>query len=301
MNKTQITHAQLKMRQQMPLEVKENLSIQRIKTWYDYFQGQVFVSYSGGKDSTVLLHLVRRFYPHVLAVFVNTGLEYPEIIKFVRTTENVIWLRPEMNFKQVIEKYGYPIVSKQQAQYIYEYRTAKSEKTRTKRWNGWIRPDGVNSKRFKISEKWKFLVDAPFKISDKCCNVMKKKPIAKYRKESGTKGYVGVMASDSEGRHLDYRTHGCNAFGKVMQQSRPIMFWTTEDIWNYIRKYNIPYSKIYDMGQKNTGCIYCGFGAAYNNPNRFQIMKKTHPKLWKYCMEKLGMREVLKFWGVPFE
>ena len=72
----------------------------------------------GGKDSTVLLDLVRRIYPDVPAVFIDTGLEYPELREFVKTIDNVIWLKPSMNFRKVIETFGYPIVSKRIAGYI---------------------------------------------------------------------------------------------------------------------------------------------------------------------------------------
>lgn len=61
------------------------------------------------------------------AVFVDTGLEYPEIKQFVSKFPNVDIIKPKMPFHQVIEKYGYPVVSKEQAQYIYEYRHTKSE------------------------------------------------------------------------------------------------------------------------------------------------------------------------------
>jgi 3'-phosphoadenosine 5'-phosphosulfate sulfotransferase (PAPS reductase)/FAD synthetase len=86
----------------------------RIRAWVDeYGEDGVYVSFSGGKDSTVLLNIARNLYPNIKAVFVDTGLEYPEIREFVKTFDNVDWLRPKMNFRQVIEKYGYPFISKE--------------------------------------------------------------------------------------------------------------------------------------------------------------------------------------------
>ena len=109
---------QLQQRQGLDLRVKIELSKKRIRDFYEYFNGEVYISFSGGKDSTVLLHLIRTLYPNIPAVFIDTGLEYPEIREFVRTISNVIWIRPKMPFKEVLEKYGYPIISKEQSQFI---------------------------------------------------------------------------------------------------------------------------------------------------------------------------------------
>lgn len=106
--------------QGLPLSVKVKMTQQRIRDWvHAYGEDGVYVSFSGGKDSTVLLHLVRELYPSVRGVFVDTGLEYPEIRSFVRTFDNIEWLKPKMTFKQVIQKYGYPFISKEVAECVY--------------------------------------------------------------------------------------------------------------------------------------------------------------------------------------
>lgn len=98
--------------QSWSLEQKIKVTQTRIIEWYEHFDGHVYVGFSGGKDSTVLLDLVRRAFPDVPAVFIDTGLEYPEIRKFVETIPNVTWLKPDMNFKKVIQTYGYPVIGK---------------------------------------------------------------------------------------------------------------------------------------------------------------------------------------------
>lgn len=104
---------ELKQLQSLPLDVKIRKTQQRTREWVEHYgEDGVYVSFSGGKDSTVLLDIVRKMYPGIEAVFVNTGLEYPEIVEFVKQHENVTILRPQKNFRQVLTEYGYPIISK---------------------------------------------------------------------------------------------------------------------------------------------------------------------------------------------
>ena len=167
----------MKQRQALPLELKITFTQERIKTWYQHWHGDVYMSYSGGKDSTVLLDIVKNLYPDVPAVFCDTGLEYPEVRELALRNADVV-LKPKMNFKQVIEKYGYPFPTKEQALYIYQYRHTRSEKLREYRWNGWP-PKG----NFAISKKWRSLVDSPFEFSSRCCDVMKKDPFHRFERE----------------------------------------------------------------------------------------------------------------------
>ena len=280
----------LKERQQYPLKAKIMLSTITIERWYTHHKGQVYVSFSGGKDSTVLLHLVRSIYPEVPGIYCDTGLEYPEIRDFVKTIPNITWIRPVMPFNQVIQKYGYPIVSKEQSQYIDQYRKAKSEKTKETRWKG------NKHGRGKISEKWKYLLDAPFKISDRCCEVMKKRPFKIYEKETGRFPYIGILAAESSKRVQEFNKFGCNAFTAKRPMSKPLSTWLEKDIWDYLKMHSIEYSSIYNMGYERTGCMFCLYGHHISSQDRLELMKKTHPKQYQYCMEKLGLKEVLKWY-----
>ena len=103
------TIEELKQWQALPLSIKLLMTKERIRAWVnEYGEDGVYVSFSGGKDSTVLLDIVRNRcgYKDVPAVFVDTGLEYPEIREFVKTFDNVTIVKPKMNFRKVIETYG---------------------------------------------------------------------------------------------------------------------------------------------------------------------------------------------------
>ena len=213
--------------QSLPLEVKIRMTKYRIREWYEHWDGMVYVSFSGGKDSTVLKHIVDSMYDDVPALFVNTGLEYPEIQKFAMSQKNVVTVRPEMRFDEVLTKYGYPVLSKELSLYIRQCQnpTPQNSTTRRLRLEG-IRSDGTKVSKGEISERWKYLVDAPFSISEKCCDVMKKIPAKKYGKETGRKPIIGTMASESRLRYQKWLQHGCNAFDKNNPSSQPLSFWT---------------------------------------------------------------------------
>ena len=286
------TRQDLKEMQGWSLERKVQVTQARIMEWYIKYGGQVYVSFSGGKDSTVLLDLARRIYPDIPAVFVDTGLEYPELRKFVRTKENVSWLQPKYPFPQIIEKYGYPVISKEVAKCIDGAR--KGQEVCIKKLNGaMLAPDGTKS--VYNCENYRYLIDAPFKISDKCCYHMKKAPIYRFGNETGRHGIVGLMAQESRLRTQSWLQHGCNGFERKRPLSQPMAFWLEQDILRYLKRTGIPYSSIYGeiietekrdgslilktTGVSRSGCMYCMFGVQLEEePNRFQRMQGTHPK-----------------------
>jgi 3'-phosphoadenosine 5'-phosphosulfate sulfotransferase (PAPS reductase)/FAD synthetase len=104
----------LKELQSYPLDLKISLTKARIREWINKFGIEgVYISFSGGKDSTVLLDIVRGLYPEIEAVFVDVPTQYPELKEFVKTFDNVTILKPKINFAQVCKKYGFPLISKE--------------------------------------------------------------------------------------------------------------------------------------------------------------------------------------------
>lgn len=303
-----VTYEVMKQRQALPLEAKLVFTRKKVREWYEHWHGDVYVSFSGGKDSTVLMGIVKDMYPDVPAVFCDTGLEYPEVRELALKNADVV-LKPSMNFKQVIEKYGYPFPSKEQAQFIREARTTKSDKLRNLRLYG--KGDGTNFGR--ISAKWVSLTDAPFLIGEQCCNVMKKAPFKRYAKETNRKCMNASMTCESQLREKKYLKHGCNSFDGKDPKSTPMAIWTEQDVLRYIVDNGIEYAGCYgeivDSGGKlrctredRTGCMFCMFGIQYDGtPNRFQRMQRDYPKQYDYCINKLGIGRVLDYVGIPYE
>lgn len=297
----------------LPLHEKIELSLDRINEWGEHWGwDRVAVSYSGGKESSVLLWLVRQIKPDAVGIFSNTGLEYPEVVRIVKATPNVHIVRPRMPFHEVIKNYGYPMISKKVARgiKILKYPTGKNQNI-IRLYDHGINRFGEKVNGFQVSKRWKFLIKAPFDISDKCCEIMKKEPMHRASKElGGLVQYIGTMASDSKGREKTYLRYGCNAFDMKTPRSTPMGFWTEQDVLECIQTHQIPFASVYGKiyrdrftgeyntsGVHRTGCVFCGFGLHLDEGemNRFQRMHGTHPKLWDYCMNKLGLGDILSY------
>ena len=368
---------ELAMLQALPLDLKIAKSKLRIEEWVRYMgKENVYISFSGGKDSTVLLHLVRSLYPDIPAVFSNTGLEFPEVVEFAQresveidaeevegidfeklaeenncTVEkikklnkcesieeieviegkikvyiprkNLVTVRPEKSFKQVIEQEGYPVISKKTSRMIHDLQnpTEKNEITRRLYLSDYALKNGevtdIKNNSFKLANKHRYLIDAPFKISNKCCDYLKKNPLKKYEKKSGKRPIIGTMASESKMREAVYLKSGCNVFDEKKGSCTPMGFWTEQDVLAYIKMFNLDYASVYGdiveetdlignvtlatTGEKRTGCIFCMYGIHLEmGENRFQRLERTHPQLHSYCMNTLGFKEVCEFMKIPY-
>lgn len=292
----------------------------------------MYFSYSGGKDSTVLLEILADFckeYGYKLfVVFCDTGLEYPEIRKFAeynakRIAEKYgiemefVRLRPDMIFKDVIITFGYPIISKEISNIIYGARHSENKKQSYINKLKGLNPDGSYSEYKQQYKKYEILLQAPFEISNRCCVKMKEQPAMRYEAETGKKPIVATMAAESKQRLDGWCKTGCNAFDSDRPMSKPISFWTEQDILSMILKENIEIAPVYGevvkdfkkMGQADgqmsmtdfgidvqdeplkttgctrTGCIFCGYGCHLDKGvTRFQRLKITHPRLYEYCI-----------------
>ena len=314
---------QFSQRKYLPYEVKLKLSRKRIQEWYENCGGQVYLSYSGGLDSTVLLHIMVRKYvgEDVPAVFSNTGLEFPEIVRFARKASGAfVEIYPKdkkgkrVSYRDVILKYGYPLVSKDTAALVRKLRHGNL----SDRYRNYILHGDERGKFGKIAEKWKPLINAPFDTSEKCCDIMKKGPFKRYEKETGRVPYIGVTQDESYRRAHQYSRTGCNVYDAKAVKSQPLGFWTKQDVLRYVVENNIKICSVYGdirttsggryylSKEQRTGCMFCAFGVHLEEePNRFQRMAETHPKHYELCMKPLdegglGMKVPLDFLGIPY-
>lgn len=367
--------------QSLPLSVKISLTRDRVKGWIkEYGEDGVYISFSGGKDSTVLLDLIRnKFgYKDIPAVFIDVPTQYPELKAFAEKFENVEIIRPKVSFMQTCEKYGFPFISKEVSECVQgakkylkqlltteggvqvplQLRTSDGSRKVPSRGgttisiensvelasilnDRMINKTGGNNQRLAIMlgmltkskeepikanipdgdrsqfslAKYKFMLDAPFEISNKCCDVMKKAPIKEYTRRTGRNAFTAQMASESRLRTQKWLQSGCNGFDLKRPISNPMAFWTEQDILLYIYENNLEICSVYGnvvtdyaaMGQvegqmsfsdfgifdkerpvlkctgcQRTGCVLCGFGCHLEKPGegRFEKLKITHPKMY---------------------
>ena len=329
------------------------------------------IAFSGGKDSEVVADLIERFYPEefkkVHCIFGNTGIEFPESLKFARQygkehfrerfhetklltlgedelrydfARRIVAeldergqldriLKPDgklkgqkalveaakelgyqldhsncyfrghtMNFSYCIEQYGAPLLGKSASKLdahriniecFLKYSSSDSE-------------NDVTREYYEILRKCKF--------SQHCCKLLKKEPSERLQAELGVDMiFKGLMASESHSRLTSFATRGHifeshrpHITDGAFYHVSPLGLWTDDDIWEYIRKYQIPYSPLYDItytddsGElhhiKRNGCIMCGTDIQYKD-NHLSILRQTHPKAWETCMEHFGYREQL--------
>lgn len=327
----EFTREDLKMFQSENLHLKIQRTMAKISEWYSRYNNQVYVSFSGGKDSTVLADICAWWCNVVKStlylVFVDTGLEYPEIRQHVKDftqylrnkyeiTVELEILRPKMRFDEVIKQYGYPMISKEVSECVWQGRQSLKSKDgkysyRLQKLQGKALDKNGNKSLFN-KEKYEPLLHTDFIIGNRCCNVMKKSPTHKYTKTSGKKPITAQMACESHLREQQWLKNGCNGFNMKSPISNPMSFWTEQDVLEYIKKHELPLASVYgdivysddseqmrvsDMGIdceedkltttgcKRTGCIFCGFGCHLEKePSRFQMLKKTHPKQYEYCI-----------------
>lgn len=305
-----ISDSELLYRQSLPLNIKVRMTETRLRYFInEYGEENVYVSFSGGKDSTVLLDIVRKNYPSVKAVFLDTWMEYPQIREYVNTYDNVIKIKPNKPLKQIIQDDGWCFPSKDVAEAIEAYR--RGCKWAVNKLNG-LDGNGNKSEYRQQYKKWLPLAEnCKEKISAFCCNDMKEEPVKKYEKVTGDKPILALMACESARRKEAYLRTGCNSFNNKRPMCKPIGFYTENDILQYCVENNIQLAKPYGQiiyqqsfctecqyqttGEQRTGCMFCPVGMHLDNFSKFERLKKYNPKLHDYVMEELGLIKLIEW------
>ncbi len=232
---------------------------------------RVAVAFSGGRDSLVAMHLAREMKPNISVVLVNTGIEFPESLAYVRQLAQDWDLdyheaSARVNFWKLSEEQGIPVAGRGNTTFMRD-----------------------------LSEK------AGVKLSNSCCHRMKETPARQFYTKHGIEGVVtGLRVSESLMRKMNFADYGALRYSRTYKTliSWPLYAWKDEDIANYIEKNNLPLNPIYDMGYQRVGCWPCMQDMFYKDSRLFTLQKE-HPKMYKTLRKKFGkqMMDLLKVWA----
>ena len=289
--------AELRRLQKQPYEWKVDHALDVIREFVEH-EGVngVYVSFSGGKDSLVLLHLVRYIYPDVPAVFANTGIEFPEQVKFVREFQNVTEVYPVKHFPKILKEDGIVYPSKEVAMYV---KAAKGGAKYAVNGLHGLDLDGKESRYKERFKKWAFLLGCGVKISPDCCKLMKEKPMMNYEKKTGRSPIIGTRAEESFRRSVGWMKAGCNSFKGKRHKSTPLSLWLESDVLRYVEENGIKLSPMYsEAGLKRTGCMFCPVPIAHGDLRNIEYARKHHPKIYAAIMEKHGLKAMLERLGI---
>jgi len=243
----------------LSLDEKVEISLKIIRKSLAYSKNPA-VAFSGGKDSIVVLHLVRQLMPNILVIFDNTGVEFPETIRYIKTLAkdwnlNLVEVRPDTSFWKIISKKGYPI--------------------------------GGRGSQFFMK---KMQEDTGIKIGNKCCYELKEKPVKRLVKEKEIDLiFVGNRVHESVMRKFNLADFGAIRFSSVYNTviSWPIFFFTEKDVWEYIKRHDLPINPLYNMGYKRVGCWAC-MQDIFHKDSRILDLRKNHYKLYMYLIRNYG-------------
>lgn len=282
------------------LEMAIEDAIFRIKREYERTNGQIYLAFSGGKDSTVLANLIKmaNLSENIPFVFVDTGIEMNTIKEFAKNFDydNVVVVKPRKPYAQVIKEYGSPALSKLKSNALNTYqrhlddpfKTARARQmiTGLREKNG-VQMEGRNS--YKMSNKYMHFIhpDTEFKVSNMCCQYMKKYPFDDFVKDNNMKGvYLGVRTAEGGARAITYDS--CVKIkikkGEEFYMSMPIIDWTNEMMDEFIEKYDIKLSDAYTVyGCTRTGC--CGYPYSQQLKDDLKLLYDYEPLKYKAVMK----------------
>lgn len=364
-----MTYKQLSVEQEQSLDYKIKKAVEALASGFAVCKHTPALAFSGGKDSTVLWDLVRRFLPEeayrLHIIYGNTGVEYPESLQFAREIgkewggarfhetkplplekdglkyeaqcevlkymveqgrlseilthegklkrtdilddlcppdmmedfrrRRLIWKKGSpRNYGWCVDQYGYPLLGK-------AFSKLKAHRINI---DCFLTYSESKSTKPELAAYYDILREV--KISQACCDILKKEPSEKMQAELGVDViFKGLMAAESRTRQTNFLSRGYLfeshrdhlPEGDSFWHCNPLSIWTDDDIWDYIHRYDVPYSKLYEMGWEDengdfhviprNGCMACGTDLLYPH-NHLATLRRTHNKAWKVFM-KMGM------------
>ena len=292
-------------------------AMHRIEELYNETDGHCYVSFSGGKDSTVLLALIKmcsEIYTlppeGIKAVYSNTGIELGVTVDFVLWCKrewypNIEIIRPEKSFDWVLKNKGKPMKSKIKAEYLHRWHTGRrAPAVRSLLLTG-LSFQGKAMWQYRIGDMDMHLLHDNLGIvpDASCCTYMKKLPLKNYAKENGLSGYMtGLRQAEGGARWIAIkkREKPCTAIINGQIQKNPIVDWTDENVEEFIEKYKVPLSDAYTKyGFTRTGCMACPF--ARNVRNDLEYMFFHEPNRYKASMHWLKDVYIAQNVRLPFD
>jgi len=204
------------------------------------------VSSSFGKDSTVLLHLVKSHTWKFDVVFNNTGVELKETLEFrdfLVKEWNLIFheVKPKLSFWDCVKKWGYP-------------KESRNSKTGERR-------------------------------EPHCCKHLKEVPMKRFVKDNDFDlNFVGLLGDEGRQRRWAFIQKGCAIYDHKtwgIKKCIPLIFWKQSDVWQYIKKYELPINEAYAKYRlERTGCAPCTGHIGWE-----KSMVKTNPALYRHIIK----------------
>lgn len=253
------------------------------KTIEKYGEENFYISFSGGKDSTVLHHLIDEAIPgnKIPRVFINTGIEYEFIRKYVidlkQKDDRFVIFNSNVNITKMLHDKGYPFKSKEHSCKLSMFQKKGTETKSVSKY--------INEKSFGCPDilKYQFTDEFDLKISDRCCYELKKHPIQRYEKETGRNISILGLRMGEGGQRANHE--GCTVFDRnhSLKKFKPLNPCSDEFIEWYLHKRNIKLCSLYSppYNFKRTGCKGCPY--AIDLQDQLEVMEKYFPNERKQC------------------
>lgn len=290
----------------------------RIERLYYETDGKCYLSFSGGKDSTIVLAVIKLCesigtIPNgaIPAVFCDTKIELTATVDFVHWVNdnwynNVQVVKAEKSFAQVIKEFGKPFRSKMKSHLISAYQNSPDSKTAKYLYDD----TACKSNKMCLSNKDFHILHDSFsiKISDKCCDAMKKKPFSKYEKDNKMIGYFSGMRMFEGGkREMMFQNRiksgdkrPCTHSSGGITSVSPIFDWTDDTCEEFIQTYSIPLSRAYkEYGEERTGCFLCPYGLDVDK--RLEVLHTYEPNHYKAALYFLKDVYIAQGVELPFD